>query len=38
MKMLRTFQKVELRDDWGDESKDFTPWLSQDENIEILSE
>jgi hypothetical protein len=38
MKSLGKFQKVELRDFWEDEAKDFTPWLSQDENIEILSE
>ena len=38
MKTLGKFQKVELRDYWEDEAKEFTPWLSKDENIEILSE
>ncbi|MCL2182798.1 MAG: DUF4268 domain-containing protein [Chitinispirillia bacterium] len=38
MKTLGKFQKVELRDFWEDEARDFTPWLAQDENIEILSE
>ena len=38
MKTLGKFQKVDLRDYWEDEAKEFTPWLSKDENIEILSE
>jgi len=31
-------EKVELRDFWYKEDKDFTPWLAKPENIEILSE
>ena len=38
MKTLGRFEKVELREFWEDEAKDFTPWLFKDENIEILSE
>ena len=38
MKTLGRFEKVELRDYWEDEARDFTPWLSQEENIKILSE
>jgi Domain of unknown function (DUF4268) len=34
---LGKFEKVELRDCWQTEDKDFTPWLAQSENIEILS-
>ena len=35
---LGKFEKVELRDCWKTEDKDFTPWLAQPENIEILSQ
>jgi Domain of unknown function (DUF4268) len=35
---LGKFEKVELRDCWQTEDKDFTPWLAQSENIEILSQ
>lgn len=38
MKNLGKFERVELRDFWEDEARDFTPWLAKDENIEILSE
>ena len=31
-------EKVELRDFWYKEDRDFTPWLAKPENIEILSE
>jgi hypothetical protein len=31
-------EKVELRDFWNKEDRDFTPWLAKSENIEILSE
>jgi hypothetical protein len=32
---LGKFEKVELRDCWQTEDKDFTPWLAQSENIEM---
>jgi hypothetical protein len=35
---LGRFEKVELRECWRTEDKDFTPWLAKPENIEILSE
>lgn len=35
---LGTLEKVELRDYWKNESSDFTPWLANDENIQLLSE
>jgi hypothetical protein len=35
---LGKFEKVELRECWKTEDKDFTPWLANNENIEILSE
>ena len=38
MKTLGKFTQIDLRDFWSDEARDFTPWLSKDENIEILSE
>jgi hypothetical protein len=37
MKNLGKFQRVQLREFWPDEAKDFTPWLAKEENIEILS-
>lgn len=38
MGKLARLEKVDLRDQWKDEAKDFTPWLAEPENIEILSE
>ena len=38
MNKLARLEKVDLRDQWKDEAKDFTPWLAEPENIEILSE
>jgi len=37
MKISR-LEKVELRDFWKKEDRDFTPWLAKPKNIEILSE
>ena len=37
MKLAR-LEKVELRNQWKDEAKDFTPWLAEVENIELLGE
>jgi len=35
---LGKFQKLELRDYWADEAREFTPWLARDENIKALGE
>lgn len=35
---LGKLEKVELRDCWKDEAKDFTPWLAEDDNINLLGE
>lgn len=35
---LGRLEKVELRDYWKDEAKDFTPWLAEDDNINLLGE
>ncbi len=35
---LGRIEKVELRNFWKKEDRDFTPWLAQEENIQLLSE
>ena len=38
MAELERLIKVPLRDFWKGEASDFTPWLTHDENIDLLSE
>nr|DAO21518.1 MAG TPA: protein of unknown function (DUF4268) [Caudoviricetes sp.] len=35
---LSKLEKIDLRDQWKDEAKDFTPWLAKEENIALLSD
>lgn len=37
-KPLGRLQKVDLRDAWSSESSDFTPWLAQEENLNLLGD
>lgn len=37
-KPLGRLQRVPLREYWQDEARDFTPWLAQEENLQLLSE
>jgi len=37
-KTLSKLGKIELRDVWGHEAIDFTSWLAQEENLDVLSE
>ena len=36
-KQMGLLEPVDLREFWEDEAQDFTPWLSEDENLAILS-
>jgi len=38
MSNLGRLEKVELRDIWKTEDRDFTPWLAQEDNMVVLSE
>jgi hypothetical protein len=38
IKTLGRLQKVELREAWLSESRDFTPWLAQEDNLNLLGE
>lgn len=38
MKKLGKFSKVNLREIWKHEALDFTQWLAQDENLELLAQ
>ena len=37
-KNLSKLKSIDLRDVWGHETSDFTNWLSQDENLKLLSD
>ena len=37
-KSLGKIQKVDLREVWTDEARDFSPWLAKPENLALLSE
>ena len=37
-KSLGRLQKVDLREAWSSESSDFTPWLAQEENLNLLGD
>ena len=37
-KSFGKLKKVELREYWKDEAEDFTPWLAEEENLELLGQ
>jgi hypothetical protein len=37
-KLLGRLTRIELRDIWKSEASDFTPWLAQPENLEVLGD
>jgi hypothetical protein len=38
MKLLGNLEKLDLRDYWEDEARDFTPWLAEESNLKLLAE
>lgn len=38
MTKLGRLEKIDLRKEWPTEAQDFTPWLAQEENLELLGE
>lgn len=38
LEKLGRIEKIDIRDQWKHEANDFTPWLAEDRNIQILSE
>ena len=38
MKKLGKLSKVDLREYWDNEAQNFTPWLAQEENLELLGQ
>jgi hypothetical protein len=35
---LSNLKRIELRKQWADEARDFTPWLSSEEGLVMLGE
>lgn len=35
---LGRLERVDLRDVWAKEDRDFTPWLARPENLEVLAD
>jgi len=35
---LSKLKSIDIRTYWGDEAKDFTPWLAKEENIQVLAD
>ena len=38
MASLGKLEKVELRDIWETEDRDFTPWLAEEDHLKILGD
>ena len=37
-KQLGKLTRLDLREYWGEEAKEFTPWLAHPDNLELLGE